>query len=925
MLRKLALSLAVSAALGVSQAHALGLGEIQVNSALNEPLDAEIKLTQVRDLSPLQIQPRMAAVDQYSLAGGVSQTRYLRDIQFQVLLTPDGSGSIRLRSSEPIQEPFLNFMVEVNWPSGRLVREYTLLLDPPVFDPTPVQRTLQPAQVRQPAVSQPVTSQQRPAAQSVSNIRTRMDSATQVYVGVNDTLWEISARNKPANISEHQMMLALLRKNPAAFPSGNINTLRAGVVLDLPTAQEAARLTHREAVAEVARQTQLWREGRTAAQQPEGRAPVDVSRPTSDTADDQAGSESSQDTQEAGASTDETQSAAADEGQLQIVAPQEESEAAPEETEDAAGETVTTEESGEPLQDPSAVSAAQENLENEVLIAQEKIDRLERENTDLNEKLNSVLEQLEAQSRLLELQSQQMATLQTELTRNAGQPAAEQAGSTRDDGMLQNPAVLGGIGAGALAILAGLWLLLRRRGSKEPEKKRELVNVPDDLRDKDDSDQLAPVHDGAVAAAAGAAGVAAAAAASSDNNQAETPAPLAPLSGEEEEFTRPPMQKLAPDESDLAQDDLEQDLQSLDLDMDLDLNDLDIDEEPDLEQIDTGVDEQVEDSDARIDAAEFDLGAEDEPDTDLSTEPEAEAIDAVQEAEQEPEPEPALDMTSSDDELEFNVKPPEPEEEPSELDSMLGEDDDSDDLDFLLSGAGDQDAEEPVAKDDEALLEDALKEENGFSLADDAVAPTADSELDEDLFGELEADEPANDNSLHETVEAVEGDEYEIDHDLEAMLQGVAAEDDEEVITDDALHDSAEADLDSLLASFEPEDDDLSAGIAPVRPGEQVEEELTANISHDLEMDLDSEVDELLNSTDDEIALDEHRSDEAVDVLDKMNLLSGTDEIETKLDLARAYMEMDDRDGARDILNEITSEGSEEQRQEAQKLLDSLG
>ena len=922
MLRKLALSLAVSAALGVSQAHALGLGEIQVNSALNEPLDAEIKLTQVRDLSPLQIQPRMAAVDEYSLAGGVSQTRYLRDIQFQVLLTPDGSGSIRLRSSEPIQEPFLNFMVEVIWPSGRLVREYTLLLDPPVFDPTPVQRTLQPTQVQRPATSQPVAPQQRPAAQPVSNIRTRMDTATQVYVGVNDTLWEIAARNKPASISEHQMMLALLRKNPAAFPSGNINTMRAGVVLDLPTEQEAARLTHREAVAEVARQTQLWREGRATARQSEAKAPVDVSRQASDASNDEADDAgSAQGTEGAQESAGQAEAATTDEGQLKIVAPQEEAEAAPEETEETAGETVTTEEAGESQQqDSSAVSSAQENLENEVLIAQEKIDRLERENTDLNDKLNSVLEQLEAQSRLLELQSQQMATLQTELARNGTQPAANQTeGKNNDGGMLQNPAVLGGIGAGALAVLAGLWLMLRRRGSKEPEKKRELVNVPDDLREKDVAEQAAPARDAAVAAAA--AGVAAAAVASSDTDQAAAPAPLAPLSGEEDEFTRPPMQKLAPDESDLAQDDLEQDLQSLDLDMDLDLNDLDIDDEPDLEQIDAGVDDEMDDSDARIDAAEFDLGAEDEPVADLSAEAaEEEVIESS-----EPEAEAELDLAGSEDELEFNVRPPEPEEEPSELDSMLGEDDDSDDLDFLLSGAGDQkDEVKPAVSDDEALLEDALKEENGFSLADDAVAPTADSELDEDLFGELEADEPANDNSLHETVEAVDGDEYEIDHDLEAMLQGVAA-DDEVDVTDDALHDSAEADLDSLLASFEPEEDDLSAGIAPVRPGEQVEEELTANISHDLEMDLDSEVDELLNSTDDDIALDEQRSDEAVDVLDKMNLLSGTDEIETKLDLARAYMDMDDKDGARDILNEITSEGSEEQRQEAQKLLDSLG
>jgi pilus assembly protein FimV len=154
------------------------------------------------------------------------------------------------------------------------------------------------------------------------------------------------------------------------------------------------------------------------------------------------------------------------------------------------------------------------------------------------------------------------------------------------------------------------------------------------------------------------------------------------------------------------------------------------------------------------------------------------------------------------------------------------------------------------------------------------------------------------------------------------MLQGSADEPDEQK-AETSAGDSADEDLDSLLASFDPEND-VSSAVAPARTGEQVEEELTANISHDLEMDLDSEVDELLNSTDDEIALEEQRNDEAVDVLDKMNLLSGTDETETKLDLARAYMEMDDKDGARDILNEITSEGSDEQRQEAQKLLDSL-
>jgi pilus assembly protein FimV len=104
-----------------------------------------------------------------------------------------------------------------------------------------------------------------------------------------------------------------------------------------------------------------------------------------------------------------------------------------------------------------------------------------------------------------------------------------------------------------------------------------------------------------------------------------------------------------------------------------------------------------------------------------------------------------------------------------------------------------------------------------------------------------------------------------------------------------------------------------------------VEAELTDNISHDLEMDPDAEVDELLGSTDDDIELVEQRNDDEQDeILDRMNLLSDADEIETKLDLARAYIEMEDTEGARDILTEITSEGSDTQREEARKLLESL-
>ena len=885
MLRKLALSLAVSAALGASQVNALGLGEIQVNSALNEPLDAEIKLTQVRDLSPLQIQPRMASLDEYATSTDGRQSRYLRDIQFQVLVSPEGTGRIRLKSTEPVQEPFLNFMVEVNWPSGLLVREYTLLLDPPVFDPSPVTQRLTSART-QPAVA-PQAAAPRAAA-PLRTPRTLAGNDNQLYVGVNDTLWEIAKRTKPQGVSEHQMMLALLRKNPQAFPSGNINNLKAGTLMDIPSAAEAQQLSHREAVAEVARQTQMWREGRRTQAAP-AKAPLDVSK----TADETARPEKSEPakTESTAETTAEADAAIAEaEGKLRVLAPPEESgeaQAVSSATSSVDSDTddgVATEQSGEQV-----ISAAAERIEDEVLMAQEKIDRLERDNADLNDKLNSVLQQLESQSRLLELQSQQMATLQSELTRpqSAEVPPAAVKSDSNTASVLDNPTVLGGLGAGALALLGGLWLLMRRKRSSEGGK-RDLVNVPDDLREQDRDS----VPDVAAAAVAGGAAAVVAAEALADEPEA--------VNSNASDFVRPQMESLAPAEDELPVEDLESDLQELDLDMDLDQDDLD---QPVDEPADKG-----------LDSSEFDLGLDDELEVDAPVD-EAESL-AATEVEDEAEA------------LTFKVETPE-EDEPSELDSMLGEQDADDDLDFLLNDSLDLDGADDTEEPGLGLDTD----ESEASALDFNVEPTA--VVDE---SEAEGAEAEKDNSLHETVEAVDEVEFEIDPALEAMLQG--SDESSDADSDDGLEfnlgfaddesadvetDSAEADLDALLSGFNPEEAEDSGNPAVAMTSAAVEAELTDNISHDLEMDPDAEVDELLGSTDDDIELVEQRNDDEQDeILDRMNLLSDADEIETKLDLARAYIEMEDTEGARDILTEITSEGSDTQREEARKLLESL-
>ncbi|KGK42926.1 hypothetical protein LH51_03325 [Nitrincola sp. A-D6] len=184
-------------------------------------------------------------------------------------------------------------------------------------------------------------------------------------------------------------------------------------------------------------------------------------------------------------------------------------------------------------------------------------------------------------------------------------------------------------------------------------------------------------------------------------------------------------------------------------------------------------------------------------------------------------------------------------------------------------------------------------------------------------------DESADD----EPDEIVRDDSDELDFVLNEPDEGMADASTKDVEPES----SADDDLDSLLGSMEIEDVETEVTETEVtesetkKPGEKVEDELTANIAHDLESDLDDELNDMLNSTDDDISLEESQSsDEAIDMLNGLNLLDGADENETKLDLARAYLEMDDAEGAREILGEILGEGNDKQKEEAQKLLDSL-
>ncbi len=132
MLRKLAIAIAASGAMmSATYVHALGMGDIELESALNQPLDAQIKLIKAGDLENWEIKPDLASSDEFQKSG-IEHVFFLNNVKFEVERVGDDV-YIKLSTNQPVVEPFLNFLVQVDWPNGRLLREYTLLLDPPVF------------------------------------------------------------------------------------------------------------------------------------------------------------------------------------------------------------------------------------------------------------------------------------------------------------------------------------------------------------------------------------------------------------------------------------------------------------------------------------------------------------------------------------------------------------------------------------------------------------------------------------------------------------------------------------------------------------------------------------------------------------------------------------------------------------------------
>ncbi len=259
MNRMLKLSMLVALALGSSQLLALDLGQVQVKSALGQPLLAEIPLHPANPAELQGLTVKLASSEQFARAGIVGGRTDI-PLHFSVANAEGKHPVIRITSSVPVDDPYLDLLIEVDGKAGPSVREYAILLDPPGTH-TPAVATVTPVAPSQtrPARAAAATPAPRPVAAAPVPAPSGVSNGRYGPVQSGQTLSGIARDLAPTGVDVQQMMLALQQANPDAFFRDNINALKSGAVLRVPSSAEAQAMTLAAAAAEVRRQNSDWR------------------------------------------------------------------------------------------------------------------------------------------------------------------------------------------------------------------------------------------------------------------------------------------------------------------------------------------------------------------------------------------------------------------------------------------------------------------------------------------------------------------------------------------------------------------------------------------------------------------------------------------------------------------------------------------
>ncbi len=242
--------------------HAAGLGKLSVNSALGQPLSAEIELVSLQPGEFDAISARVASPESYGEAR-IEYSPLLRQLRFATERRANGTPVLKILSNAPINEPFLDVLVEMNWPSGRLLREYPILLDPPGFNEARIATPVASVATVKPVA--PIASTTTSNAVAVSppikgspSAKAETSGDTYGPVKRGDTLSKIAKEMKPDTVSLEQMLVALYRENKTAFTDNNMNRLRTGQILRVPSASDVANVSATEARSEIKVQVANW-------------------------------------------------------------------------------------------------------------------------------------------------------------------------------------------------------------------------------------------------------------------------------------------------------------------------------------------------------------------------------------------------------------------------------------------------------------------------------------------------------------------------------------------------------------------------------------------------------------------------------------------------------------------------------------------
>ena len=866
--RKLVLAIAAASALSSGMAHALGLGELTLKSTLNQPLVAEIELLDVKDLTAAEVVPSLASPEDFAKAG-VDRQAFLNDLTFTPVLNASGKSILRVTSSKPLSEPMVKFLVQVMWPNGRLLRDYSVLLDPSKFSPQTAEAAAQPAPTE--TVTAPVTGATQPS---------------QYTTTPRDTLWEIAAKARNGG-SVQQTMLAIQALNPDAFIDGNINRLKTGQVLRLPDQAQSTSLPQPKAIAEVAAQNTAWRQGRRYVAKPgTGQQQLDATkRGRADAAPSQTAKDN-----------------------LSLV-------------------------SAETGKGKGAAGDAKA-LNNKLAVTQESLDTTRRDNAELKSRMTDLQSQLDKLQRLIELKNNQLAKLQAEGAAGASastpattppamsaelaanpaaaptevvpapetsapetapapvpaeppiEPTPVASDEQKFNELLTNPVLLGLVGGGAVVLLLLLLLLARRRkAQQEAEKHLRMARALEEEKEFSAEQDLPESSFEGLEVPPPSVKLATAPIPTPPPAPAPAPAPdvmttpiAAPLVSPAAERNDDVLTKA---QSHIAAGRLNQAAALLE----------------------DGIKQEPQRSDLRLKLMEV-YGQQGDRDAFVAQERQLVANgDNFAQVEQLKSRFPAMAIAAAGGLAAAALA--------AELDAQYGKD-------LLL------DEPQAPADDLDSAFDLSLDDLEAASPAVVTPEPEAAADLDEFPLD----DDLSFESVLKEQTEIKENLDDLSDFDLDMDLGGdtspaILAEDDFLLDLDEGVKDlpaepvKPEVPQDDLEL---PADFDLSLAdemdAAPAEP--EVKDAFAAELD-----DVNAELDRLSQSMSEPTFTAEDAMASAADEPD-FDFLSGTDEVATKLDLAQAYIDMGDNDGARDILNEVVAEGNAGQKSEAKEMLSHL-